>query len=55
MPVLLPGASLTEVKEVMRKQDIIIGKLPEVELVVGKLGMDGIKKRVPIKATKQTN
>ncbi len=38
MPVLLPGASLTEVKEVMRKQDIIIGKLPEVELVVGKLG-----------------
>lgn len=38
MPVLLPGASLTEVKEVMRKQDIIIGKLPEVKLVVGKLG-----------------
>ena len=38
MPVLLPGASLTEVKEVMRKQDIIIKQLPEVELVVGKLG-----------------
>ncbi|MDY6843517.1 MAG: CusA/CzcA family heavy metal efflux RND transporter [Thermodesulfobacteriota bacterium] len=38
MPVLLPGASLNEVKEVMRKQDIIIKQLPEVELVVGKLG-----------------
>jgi Cu(I)/Ag(I) efflux system membrane protein CusA/SilA len=38
MPVLLPGVSLTEVKEVMRKQDIIIKQLPEVELVVGKLG-----------------
>ena len=38
MPVLLAGASLTEVKEVMRKQDIIIKQLPEVELVVGKLG-----------------
>ncbi|MBW1825343.1 MAG: efflux RND transporter permease subunit, partial [Deltaproteobacteria bacterium] len=38
MPVLLPGASLTAVKEVMRKQDIIIKQLPEVELVVGKLG-----------------
>ncbi|MFH1905260.1 MAG: CusA/CzcA family heavy metal efflux RND transporter [bacterium] len=38
MPVLLPGASLTQVMEVMRKQDIIIKKLPEVEWVVGKLG-----------------
>jgi len=38
MPVLLPGASLTQVKEVMQKQDIIIKELPEVERVVGKLG-----------------
>lgn len=38
MPVLLPGASLTQVKEVMRTQDIIIQSLPEVETVVGKLG-----------------
>jgi Cu(I)/Ag(I) efflux system membrane protein CusA/SilA len=38
MPVLLPGASLTQVKEVMRTQDIIISGLPEVETVVGKLG-----------------
>jgi Cu(I)/Ag(I) efflux system membrane protein CusA/SilA len=38
MPVLLPGASLTQVREVMRMQDIIIKSLPEVEMVVGKLG-----------------
>jgi Cu(I)/Ag(I) efflux system membrane protein CusA/SilA len=38
MPVLLPGASLTQVKEVMKTQDIIIQSLPEVETVVGKLG-----------------
>ncbi|MDD5070296.1 MAG: CusA/CzcA family heavy metal efflux RND transporter [Candidatus Omnitrophica bacterium] len=39
MPVLLPGASLTQVMEVMQKQDIIIKeKFPEVERVVGKLG-----------------
>ena len=39
MPVLLPGASLTEVMEVMRKQDIIIkNEFPEVEWAVGKLG-----------------
>ncbi len=38
MPVLLPGASLTQVKEVMRTQDIVIKSLPEVETVVGKLG-----------------
>lgn len=40
MPVLLPGASLTQVMEVMRKQDIIIkNEFPdEVEWVVGKLG-----------------
>ncbi len=38
MPVLLPGASLTQVKDVMRTQDIVIKSLPEVEMVVGKLG-----------------
>ncbi|MBU4342469.1 MAG: CusA/CzcA family heavy metal efflux RND transporter [Candidatus Omnitrophica bacterium] len=39
MPVFLPGASLTQVMEVMRKQDVIIkNEFPEVEWVVGKLG-----------------
>ena len=39
MPVLLPGASLTQVMDVMKKQDIIIkNEFPEVEWVVGKLG-----------------
>lgn len=39
MPVLLPGASLTQVMEVMQKQDVIIKEeFPEVEWVVGKLG-----------------
>jgi Cu(I)/Ag(I) efflux system membrane protein CusA/SilA len=39
MPVLLPGASLTQVMDVMKKQDIVIkGEFPEVEWVVGKLG-----------------
>jgi Cu(I)/Ag(I) efflux system membrane protein CusA/SilA len=40
MPVLLPGASLTQVMDVMRKQDMIIkNEFPdEVEMVVGKLG-----------------
>ncbi len=40
MPVLLPGASLTQVMDIMRKQDIIIkDDFPEeVEWVVGKLG-----------------
>lgn len=39
MPVLLPGASLTQVMEVMKKQDIIIkNEFPQIEWVVGKLG-----------------
>ena len=38
MPVLLPGASLTQVMDVMKKQDLILKSFPEVELVVGKLG-----------------
>ncbi|MBU4376704.1 MAG: CusA/CzcA family heavy metal efflux RND transporter [Candidatus Omnitrophica bacterium] len=40
MPILLPGASLTQVQEVLKTQDMIIKeKFPnEVEWVVGKLG-----------------
>jgi len=38
MPVLLPGASLTQVMDVMKKQDMIFMSFPEVEQVVGKLG-----------------
>ena len=40
MPVLLPGASLTQVMDVMQRQDLIIkNEFPdEVEWVVGKLG-----------------
>lgn len=40
MPVLFPGASLTQVMEVMREQDLIIKEelSEEVEWVVGKLG-----------------
>jgi Cu(I)/Ag(I) efflux system membrane protein CusA/SilA len=38
MPVLLPGASLNEVQEVMRTQDLILKDFPEVDMVVGKLG-----------------
>jgi Cu(I)/Ag(I) efflux system membrane protein CusA/SilA len=38
MPLLLPGASLTQVKEVLTKQTSIIKEFPEVVTVVGKLG-----------------
>ena len=38
MPVLLPGASLTQVMEIMKTQDMILKSFPEVEHVVGKLG-----------------
>ncbi|MCA9401003.1 MAG: efflux RND transporter permease subunit, partial [Candidatus Omnitrophica bacterium] len=39
MPVLLPGASLTQVHEIMQKQNILIkDEIPEVDQVVGKLG-----------------
>ena len=38
MPVLLPGASITQAKDVMTKQDLIMNQFPEVSLVVGKLG-----------------
>jgi len=38
MPVLLPGASLTTVKDVMAKQDLIMSRFPEVASSTGKLG-----------------
>ena len=38
MPVLLPGASITQAQDVMAKQDLIMNRFPEVSLVVGKLG-----------------
>jgi Cu(I)/Ag(I) efflux system membrane protein CusA/SilA len=38
MPVLLPGTSLTQVKEIMSWQDRVMRSLPEVETVAGKLG-----------------
>ena len=38
MPVLLPGASITQAKEIMAKQDAIMNRFPEVSMVVGKLG-----------------
>jgi Cu(I)/Ag(I) efflux system membrane protein CusA/SilA len=38
MPVLLPGASLTQVMEVMKKQNSILSSFPEVNSAVGKLG-----------------
>ncbi|NIM97978.1 MAG: CusA/CzcA family heavy metal efflux RND transporter [candidate division Zixibacteria bacterium] len=38
MPLLLPGASLTQVKQVMAKQTLIIKEFPEVITAVGKLG-----------------
>ena len=41
MPVLLPGASLTQVMEVLRKQEEILKTFPEVKRVVGKIGRAG--------------
>ncbi|MFC1856272.1 efflux RND transporter permease subunit, partial [Thermodesulfobacteriota bacterium] len=38
MPSLLPSASLTEVLESMKKQDILMKQIPEIDTVVGKLG-----------------
>jgi Cu(I)/Ag(I) efflux system membrane protein CusA/SilA len=38
MPLLLPGASLTQVQDVLTKQTSIIKAFPEVVTVVGKLG-----------------
>ncbi len=38
MPSLLPSASLTQVQQVVAKQDAAIREVPEVQSVVGKLG-----------------
>jgi Cu(I)/Ag(I) efflux system membrane protein CusA/SilA len=38
MPVTLPSASLTQVMDIMKKQDEVLRSFPEVESVVGKLG-----------------
>ncbi len=38
MPSVLPAGSINTVMEVMRKQDIRFANIPEVEVVVGKLG-----------------
>jgi Cu(I)/Ag(I) efflux system membrane protein CusA/SilA len=38
MPVLLPSASLSQVQEVLTRQNAIIKSFPEVEHAVGKLG-----------------
>ena len=38
MPSLLPAASLTEVTKAIKKQDILMKQIPEVDMVVGKLG-----------------
>ncbi|MHC5036502.1 MAG: efflux RND transporter permease subunit [Planctomycetota bacterium] len=38
MPSLLPSASFKEVQESMEKQDLLMKQVPEVDIVVGKLG-----------------
>lgn len=38
MPSVLPAGSINTVMEVMQKQDVQFARIPEVELVVGKLG-----------------
>ena len=38
MPTTMPHASIGEVTDVLKKQDMAINAIPEVELVVGKLG-----------------
>jgi copper/silver efflux system protein len=38
MPVTLPNASITEVNRILRLQDRIIKSVPEVRMVLGKLG-----------------
>ena len=38
MPSVLPAGSLNTVMDVMQKQDVQFGQIPEVRLVVGKLG-----------------
>jgi len=41
MPTTMPHASLGEALDVLQKQDRLIGSIPEVETVVGKLGRVG--------------
>lgn len=38
MPSTMPHASIGEVLDILQKQDILIGSIPEIESVVGKLG-----------------
>ncbi len=38
MPSFLPAASLTEVMVGLKKQDILMKQIPEVDMVVGKMG-----------------
>ncbi len=38
MPSVLPAGSINTVMDVMQKQDVQLARIPEVELVVGKLG-----------------
>jgi copper/silver efflux system protein len=38
MPVLYPGASLSQALEVLQTQDALIKQIPEVEAVLGKIG-----------------
>ena len=38
MPVTLPSASITEVNRILQVQDAVLKSIPEVDLVLGKLG-----------------
>jgi len=38
MPSVMPHASVGEVLDILKKQDLVISKIPEVDSVVGKLG-----------------
>ena len=46
MPVLLPGASITQAKDVMAKQDLIMNQFPEVFACGGEIG--GERQQQPI-------
>jgi len=38
MPSVMPAGSINTVMDVMRKQDVLFSRIPEVDVVVGKLG-----------------
>jgi copper/silver efflux system protein len=38
MPMTLPGVSIQQAQEIMRRQNAIIAAFPEVESVIGKAG-----------------